>query len=817
MTKKTDPCVARIQALSKTLSKRRAKEFLKYAKETVEAARRGGDVFDEQAVVDEAAQKFFKNMLKAAENEKWHAALNYRVRASFLAALEGKTAQEQVDLINHIAIPKDGRSDFKGGIETAGVTLHRIAQVHFAKGLDSRGVNRNEAVRFLRKSSNSQDILRASYDTAKEIADIPPMARAIAEAMEETADFMRRQANRYGADIAKVPGYLFRQSHDGFKVKQAGREQWANFIVDLLDDQRTFGGKLTREEKIERLKSSWETIVSGNKRAELVKDLSETPGFKGPANMAKELSHSRHLHFKDGESTWSYMQAYGYPDVGTSFTGGLEMMSRNIAAMRHLGPNPKNMLLDLAKTVDQRIRSDDTVIGTIDTNRIALEFDEVMGTNSIMPTDNFGGKMARGANWLRNVSSAAVLGGVSITSLSDIATSVARLGEFGVPLGEAHRAMLSGMFEGRRSGEIREIADSLNIGLEYLLDSVGGRFMGDGAGNGQGAHLVSQVFRITGMNWLSDTLKASAGLTMSNYLARVTAKSFDDLTPAARQELNGYGITADDWPRLKESVREVNGKQYIDANNIANEETRFAFQNFITGFVNSAVLTPGARARLTQRQGATRGTAVSEMAMFFFHLKSYAITYAREILSRSFIGAGKTSEKIVYGAHLVTSMIVYGTLVNMLKDFSKGREPQELNGASMFRGLMTSGGLGFYGDLLNAFVFEEKKFGRGPLTEIMGPVYGTFDKLIMSPLNNAAHLEFDKIPGDVYRGAKSMLPFGNLFYGRLALDYFIFWEMNEALRPGWAARFEERVREERGQDFLPQVRPSVAVPGGFLN
>ena len=304
---------------------------------------------------------------------------------------------------------------------------------------------------------------------------------------------------------------------------------------------------------------------------------------------------------------------------------------------------------------------------------------------------------------------------------------------------------------------------------------------------------------------------------MSNYLARITAKSFDDLTPAARQELNAYGITAFDWPRLKESVREVNGKQYIDANNIANEDTRFAFQTFIAGFVNSAVLTPGARARLTQRQGATRGTAVSEMAMFFFHLKSYAITYAREILSRSVMGVGKPSEKFVYGAHLVSSMIVYGTLVNMLKDFSKGREPQELNGASIFRGLMTSGGLGFYGDLLNAFVFEEKKFGRGPLTEIMGPVYGTFDKLIMSPLNNAAHGEFDKIPGDVYRGAKSMLPFGNLFYGRLALDYFIFWEMNEALRPGWAARFEERVREERGQDFLPQVRPSVAVPGGFLN
>lgn len=812
-----DECIARVQALSKTLSKARAKEFLQYATDAVDAARRTGTAFDEQAAVDEAARQFFQRMVRQAEMQKWHAALNYRVRAGFVQAIDRMPEKEIADYAEHLLIPKDGRSNFKGAVEMKSITLHHAALTHFANGIERRGVDRGDAVRYLRKSENAQNIVRASYDVDKRLTDIPAEARAIAEAMEDTADYMRRLANRYGADIAKLPGYLFRQSHDAYKIRRAGREQWAEFYVDLLDEQRTFGGNLTRAQKIERLKNSWETIVDGKNRAEMVKDLSQPPGFKGPGNMAKELSHSRNLHFKDGDAAWKYMQAYGYPDVGTAFVGGLEMMSRNIAAMMHLGPNPKYMLLELADIASNRIRSNDATIGTIDKQRLELEFDEVMGSNSLLPTDNFGGKLARAANWIRNVSSSAVLGGVSITSLSDVATATARLQEFGLPLAEAHRSMIAGMFEGRRAGEMRDIADSLNIGLEYLMDSVAGRFLGDGAGNGQGSHLVSTVFRFTGMNWLSDTMKASAGLTMSNYLAKMTAKSFDSLTPAARQELNAYGITADSWPALKDAVREVNGKKYIDASNIVDSDLQLTFQTFITGFVNSAVLTPGARARLTMRAGKERGTVLSEMAMFFFHLKSYSITYGREILSRAVVGGGSGSEKFIYGAHLISSMIVYGTLVNMLKDVSKGRQPQEIDGAALFRGLMTSGGLGFYGDLLNAMIFEEKKFGKGPATEILGPVYGTFDKLIVDPLYNAAHGEFDRIPGNLYRGAKSMLPFANLFYARLGLDYFIFWEMNEALRPGWASDFEDRVREEYGQEFFPGISPTESVYGGLLN
>jgi hypothetical protein len=39
--------------------------------------------------------------------------------------------------------------------------------------------------------------------------------------------------------------------------------------------------------------------------------------------------------------------------------------------------------------------------------------------------------------------------------------------------------------------------------------------------------------------------------------------------------------------------------------------------------------------------------------------------------------------------------------------------------------------------------------------------------------------------------------------------------MSEYLRPGWAQSFEDRVREETGQEFY--LKPTESVYGGLVN
>ena len=52
------------------------------------------------------------------------------------------------------------------------------------------------------------------------------------------------------------------------------------------------------------------------------------------------------------------------------------------------------------------------------------------------------------------------------------------------------------------------------------------------------------------------------------------------------------------------------------------------------------------------------------------------------------------------------------------------------------------------------------------------------------------------------------IPLVNLWYTRLALDYLVLWRLQEAVSPGYLARYESRVRNQEGGDFI--VAPTSA-------
>ena len=71
--------------------------------------------------------------------------------------------------------------------------------------------------------------------------------------------------------------------------------------------------------------------------------------------------------------------------------------------------------------------------------------------------------------------------------------------------------------------------------------------------------------------------------------------------------------------------------------------------------------------------------------------------------------------------------------------------------------------------------------------------------------------DYDRAGQTGYRIAKSMLPGANFFYARMALDYLLWWNMSEYLNPGWARNYEQRIKDETGQEFFDAVRPTEAV------
>jgi len=117
------------------------------------------------------------------------------------------------------------------------------------------------------------------------------------------------------------------------------------------------------------------------------------------------------------------------------------------------------------------------------------------------------------------------------------------------------------------------------------------------------------------------------------------------------------------------------------------------------------------------------------------------------------------------------------------------------------------GGAGIYGDFL---LGEYNRFGGGFVETLGGPGVGTVSNIarIFSAIRDG-----ETFGGVAFQTTKSLTPGANLFYTKVALDYLLFFQIQEALSPGSLRRMERRIDREQGQKYLFR-RPSEAVPRG---
>ena len=820
-----EKCIKTVRKAMPDLSDEQAEELLAEVVDIVDTIKSNNaeqKVTDLQGAVDEAIKSRVEDSVREAAILKRNAAINYRVRLAFITKLRETPIEEVPRMLQAILAGEMGKSQYKQSIESTSRGLLGMAKAVFLQTIEKNGVPRNVAIGFLQNKKNGRYLVQEVDNPG---SSRNATAKAVAEAMEAANEMLRKLANKYGADIGRILGRIVKQSHDKTKVARVSAEQWSRDILPLLDKIKTFGRPMSEAAQLKFLANVHQNIVFG-KRIDTVididttnlkaKDLSAPPGFTGPANMGKRLSRSRSLHFKqDGKSAWEYNQAYGNDHIGSAFTNQLLSMSDSVGAMMHLGPNPKHMLDEFYKRARNRAINEENldVAGQLNQAYKAktdLLFDEVTGQGNALPgLGQSGYYLARGSNLAKNLSSAALLGGTTIASIGDIGTASIRLNEIGVPFFESNLSVLSGLIPeavggrgGRRTGEAREVADSLGVGMDALMASVQSRFLGNDALDGQGSSAVSWVMRVTGMNWMNDSLKTAVGITLSNYIAKQSGKKFSQLETSIRTEMEAYGITPEDFKLMNGVIREVDGKKYHDISAIDDLDAQIRINGFFTGFADSAILTPGARSNVFSR-GLDRGTVKSEFFNLFMHLKSFSVTYGMEILSRGFSKANEGHRTGMLVKIVLTSM-VYGYLASTLKDLAKGKEPMDVSknyGKVMFRSIMQGGGAGFYGDILVGLLGDKPRHGEGVAEIAGGPVLGNLFRLGKVPQMLFGE-DYDRAASTTYRVAKSMLPGANIFYARWALDYLLFWNMQEYINPGWARKHEQRIRKETGQEFM---------------
>jgi hypothetical protein len=679
-----------------------------------------------------------------------------------------------------------------------------------------------------RSKAFEKDIARELWRLEDPAAGQPTgnqFAEQVAKIINKAQETARAMQNEAGARIGKLDHYVTRQSHDMEKIRgkggEAARDEWIDFIKSRLDES-TFENVKDRAEVI---RQAYANLATGDHQTGAGAGAS---GFLGSQNLGKKLSSERKLHFKSADDWLEYNDRYGRGNVLDSVIEGLDSAGRNTAIMRHLGTNPQFMFDawkdSLMKTAKARL--DTKTTDFLKSNTPQKIFDVVTG-KSELPANM---TVAQVGRWIRQAQSVAKLGGVVLSSLPDLAVNVASLRHNGIPLLESYMQTMMAPLRGRRSGEVREIADAVGIGIDGMKGRLLSRFANEDR-MGTSGKMVEMFHRLNGLSFWTDSLKTGVGLMLSNNLARNAEQEFASLPRRLQTTLRRYGIEAPEWDAMRKSeLRAADGRDYMMPGNMQDlpddavahlatterpterelnrirDDLQAKLGTYIMDTSREAMTEPTAADRVITAAG-TPGTIAGEAIKMMMQFKSYPATFLRRSIGRELKRDGVDVAGL---AHLIVATTILGYASMTLKELAKGRNPRDISEQpfkTTMAAMVQGGGLGIYGDFLFG---DANRLGGGFIGSLAGPTAGTIEdahKLYTAIRDGSTTKSRGQIAAaEGLQVLKNNAPFLNLFYTRAALDYFVLSRLQEAINPGYLRRYEQKVKKENAQTFW--LRPT---------
>lgn len=782
-----------------------------------------------------AADTLANNLEMAAVIEKRNAALNMNARLKaasyinqfreakldfegFRGLLVGTERKRAGGRISVEAEQKNFRGEWLGGM---------IADLE-----------KGDLMRQFTSGDFDRDVSVALHNMGKGLdnSKLSPEAVKIAEIVNKYQTDARNTRNRFGAWIRDLNGYITRQTHDMFKIRDAGEKAFKEFVLPRLDLQRSlrdFDG--TADDFLTRV---YDDFAAGS-HMKVVAGEDDLQALGRGSSLARRESVSRVLYFKDGNASFEYNQKFGQGRLAETVLGGLEQSAKSAGLMKLLGTNPEATVTRLFDEYAESLRGDPARRAKFLERRGELEnlLSHVDGRANI-PGDVTAAKIS---SFVRSWVSMTKLGGALISSITDLSNYAAEL-RFG-----QDKNLLSGTLEGigaltqgRASGEKKQILSSLGVFHESTLGSVFARFDSPELMGGKTSAAMQTFFKLTGLNWWTETLRDGYALTHSHYLATNSGQSFDKLPEALRDMLGLYNIDAGKWDVLRiATMQEADGRAYMTPEGLKTVP-RAALENYITSIgrtvsdasvanlqddlasalrtmtidrMHHAVIEPGARTRAFMLRGTKPGTVPGELLRFATQFKSFPVALIQSTLGREVYGRGYDTlgdylkngkgDMVGMATFLALSMSM-GYAAMSIKDLLKGRNPRPVDDPRTWAAaFVQGGGLGIYGD----FLFGKYNRMGGTLS---GSLIGPAANLIDTAADLWTRIRTgDDVAGTAFKALIDNTPFMNLFYTRAALDYLVLYKVQEALNPGFLRRMEKRIERENGQTFY--LPPTAAL------
>ena len=666
----------------------------------------------------------------------------------------------------------------------------------------------------------------------------------LAEIMEEYSEMIRQKLNDRGANIAKMWGYIVKQSHDPYSVRNAANvlgknlndieggsnynknfKAWKDFVMQKLDADRTFANTNNIDEF---MTEAFNSLV-GNKY--LIADgASNSYGGKTSKDVAKGSKFKRVLHFKTPDDWFDYNDKFGVGNLKESFFSGIQTAGRNIGMMDGLGTKPLDNFEKIRFAVRKSLAKNEE---TADISSIAsyTKFDKYMKVidGSIYTVEGFG--LARYSAIARAIASMAKLGGATISAAADV-------GIYGSEMRFQGRTFLGGMAEAmgsllkiKNTKNKKDIAQMLGFIVDNTIYDMSARHqVGDNLSKGWSS-TQRTFFKYNALAWWTNTLKEGSMLGMANYFARQKNLEFGKLNKQLQELFSMYDIDATKWDVIRKTAMEkaddgmefinigmldqitdADMKKILNLDKVTESQLRIEKDKFkasVSGMLLDrsiyAVIEPDARLKGDMTRGMLAGTPEGEAIRFMGQFKAFPFAIMAKVLGRELsYFKGPNVTKADYGrgfVGIVALMVTQGILgyVSMTaKDLLRGKGPRDpSNTKTIMAAFLQGGGLGIYGDVL----FKEVRGSADVAAAAVGPVLLTAGDVIAA-INYGIRGEGGKAGKAAYRTVSANIPFLNLFYIKAVFDYMIGFQMMETMNPGVLKRVEKRMKKDYNQEYL---------------
>jgi hypothetical protein len=576
---------------------------------------------------------------------------------------------------------------------------------YMAKWSDSLSMFRTRMFGLSQDEEGLNKFIRAVYGETIDDAEITKSASDWLKLVDD----MRDEFNVMGGSISKNEKFLLPQAHDLRRVRAVKYEDWRAFIIDKLDRNQMVDDKgrvLSNANFEDSLKYVYETISTGglNKAKDFtIRNLGTKLSRKG--------SEKRFLYFKDAESWMAYQNEFGKGDILTTLTDHIQAMGNDTALMRVFGTNPKQTF-EILKTEAEKLE--------ISKNKIVK--DRTKATlNAVYKTvsgDINNGELvtlADGLQFVRNIQVASKLGGATLSSVTDLATTALTANYNKIPVAKVFARQMKLMNPANEEDRIFAARMGLIFDGWFGRAHSANRFS-DTYGTGASAKTAEAVLRFSGLEAWTEGGRKAFGMEFSGMLSDNFAKTFDELDPAIQSAFKNYQITKADWDNFR-ATKPLNlrGSKFADLT----KDESMKFHSMILSETDYAVPTPDARVRAIATGGTERGTIWGQVSRSAMMIKSFPITIATTHLYRGATQA-TTGGKMMYLGSFATATTLMGAFALQIKDLAAGREPRPMDDPEDWVTAFVQGGSGsLFADYV---VSDVNKYGRGFVETLLGPM-----------------------------------------------------------------------------------------------